>query len=234
MRPRLLDLFCGAGGATKGYQRAGFDVVGVDINPQPDYCGDWSWQGDALEALRIHAPFMGRDFAAIHASPPCQAYTALQKGANAKRGFEHPELYEAVRTALEATGLPYVIENPAARADVVLCGEMFGLGVLRHRRFELGGWSMEQPAHVKHRGRVRGWRHGTYYDGPYVAVYGAGGDRRQSRGPGGGKANIAEAKAAMGIDWTESLYSVTEAIPPAYTECVGAALLKSLDARKAA
>jgi DNA (cytosine-5)-methyltransferase 1 len=102
--------------------------------------------------------------------------------------------------------------------DITLCGEMFGLGVIRHRYFELGGWTAAQPAHPRHRGRVRGWRHGTYYDGPYVAVY----------GDGGGKGSVAEWQTAMGIDWTASKHSLAEAIPPAYTEWIGRELLRHL------
>jgi hypothetical protein len=93
---------------------------------------------------------------------------------------------------------------------------MFGLGVLRHRNFELGGWAMTQPAHKPHRGRVRGMRHGTWHDGPYVAAY----------GNGGGKATIAEMQAAMRIDWTSHRDELTEAIPPAYTEAIGDAFLR--------
>jgi hypothetical protein len=90
---------------------------------------------------------------------------------------------------------------------------MFSLGVIRHRNFELGGWTMPQPPHVKHRGRVRGMRHGQWFDGPYVAAY----------GDGGGKATIAEMQQAMGIDWTDVREELTEAIPPAYTEHIGRA-----------
>lgn len=217
----LLDLFCGAGGASVGYARAGFNVVGVDLSPQPDYPYPIA-QADAVEFLLSWLalpPERRARFDAIHASPPCAAYAAITKGTNGGNNGKHPELYEPIRALLDATGLPYVIENPAARPDVVLCGEMFGLGVLRHRRFELGRWPMPQPGHVRHRGRVRGWRHGVFYDGPYVAVYGA----------GGGKASLSEAKAAMGIDWIGSLCSVTEAIPPAYSELIGRSLLSWLD-----
>lgn len=213
---RILDLFCGVGGASEGYRRAGFTVLGVDIESQPRYHGGVFTQGDALEY--VNQPFVPAFFDAIHASPPCQAYTALQKGTNAKLDLEYPQLYEAVREALEAIGLPYVIENPAARSDVMLCGEMFGLAVLRHRNFELGGWSMEQPPHLPHRGRVRGWRHGVYYDGPYIAAY----------GNGGGKGGVQEMRDAMDIHWTTSRHSLTEAIPPAYTECIGSALMHHL------
>lgn len=111
--------------------------------------------------------------------------------------------------------------NPGTHSHVSLCGEMFGLGVLRHRKFELGGWTTTQPAHVKHRGRVRGWRHGKYYDGPYVAAY----------GNGGGKATVPEMQAAMGIDWTDVRHELTEAIPPAYTQWIGEQWKETTNAR---
>lgn len=209
-RPRILDLFCGLGGPSVGYARAGFEVVGVDIKPQPDYPFEF------IQQSALSFPIVGFD--AVHASPPCQRDAAITKGTNAHLREQYPDLYPVTRGSLEASRLPYVIENPAARADVVLCGEMFGLGVLRHRRFEIGGWGMEQPAHLKHRGRVRGWRHGQYFDGPYVAAY----------GNGGGKASVPELREAMGIDWSTDRHQLVEAIPPAYTEHVGRALLAHL------
>lgn len=207
-RPRLLDLFCGIGGASVGYARAGFDVVGVDLAPMPDYPFEF------VKADAVTFPLAGFD--AVHASPPCAAYTALAKGTNAVRGVEHPRLYEVTAERLRACGLRYVIENPAARPDVRLCGEMFGLGVLRHRNFELGGWSMSQPVHRPHRGRVRGWRHGEYFDGPYVAVYGS----------GGGKASHDEAAEALRIEWATDTAALYQAIPPAYTEFIGRGLIR--------
>jgi len=212
-----------------GYRRAGFDVVGVDIEPQPHH---WNRsdvvQFDALRMLAEHPEFI-RTFDAIHASPPCQASTALTKGTNsATRSHLHVDLIAEVRELLEATGLPYVIENVQGaklRPDVKLCGEMFGLGVIRHRVFELGGWSTPQPEHKPHRGRVRGWRHGEFFDGPYVAVY----------GEGGGKGTVDEWRDAMGIDWPlHSRAHIAEAIPPAYTEHIGRALLDHVAARAAA
>lgn len=226
MRPRLLDLFCGAGGAAVGYDRAGWDLVGVDIAPQPNYPFEFH-QGDALDVLRRMAAggtfdWLGPTlFGAVHLSPPCQGYTALK----AVHGNEWPMLVEPVRGLMEdwrskpwGDGLPYVIENVQGsplRRDLTLCGEMFGLSVIRHRYFELGGWSATQPEHVPHRGRVRGWRHGTYYDGPYLAVH----------GDGGGKGTVPEWQAAMGIDWTDTRHEIAEAIPPAYTEWIGRQLL---------
>jgi hypothetical protein len=214
-KPRLLDLFCGVGGAGEGYARAGFVVVGVDVVNQPRYPYDFV-QADALDVFdrpgRYHL---------IHASPPCQAACALTVGTNASRGWgrAHEQLIPQLRAKLYATGLPYVIEQPDGRApirkDITLCGEMFGLDVIRHRNFELGGWMMAQPDHPRHRGRVRGMRHGVWYDGPYVAAYGS----------GGGKASVAEMRKAMDIDWTDVREELTEAIPPAYTEAIGSAFL---------
>ncbi|MEU2050631.1 DNA methylase [Streptomyces albidoflavus] len=223
-RPRLLDLFCCAGGAATGYHQAGFDVTGVDIAPRPNYPFTFV-QGDALSVLSDLIATGGIDqFTAVHTSPPCQAGCALTVGTNASRGWgrSHVDLVTATRTLLEVTGLPYVIEQPNGRApirrDLRLCGEMFGLGVIRHRNFELGGgWTARQPVHRPHRGPVRGWRHGVYRDGPYVAAYGA----------GGGKATVAEMQQAMGITWTDVREELTEAIPPAYAHWIGAALLNT-------
>ena len=130
MKPRLLDLFCGAGGAARGYQLAGFHVTGVDIAPQPRYAGDEFVQADAMTW-----PLDGYD--SIHASPPCQAYANV----TAWRGLrdDHPDLVAATRVRLEAAGVPWVIENvPEApvRRDLLLCGSQFGLRVRRHRAFE--------------------------------------------------------------------------------------------------
>jgi hypothetical protein len=116
------------------------------------------------------------------------------------------------------------VQGSDLRKDLILCGEMFGLGVIRHRYFEVDGFTAEQPAHLPHRGRVRGWRHGVYYDGPYVAVY----------GEGGGKGSVAEWQEAMGIDWTEDRKSIAEAIPPAYTEHIGRQLIAHLNAQEVA
>ncbi|WP_411574174.1 DNA methylase [Streptomyces fradiae] len=220
-RPRLLDLYACAGGAAMGYHRAGFDVTGVDIAPRPNYPFPLI-QGDALDVL---AGLIGSGeierYTFVHTSPPCQAACALTVGTNLSQGWgrSHVDLVAPTRELLDATGLPYVIEQPNGRAkirkDLTLCGEMFRLGVIRHRNFELGGWSIEQPAHVPHRGRVRGWRHGRFYDGPDVAAY----------GNGGGKPTIPELQNAMGITWTDVREELTEAIPPAYTQHIGAAFL---------
>ncbi|NUK08662.1 DNA cytosine methyltransferase [Streptomyces lunaelactis] len=220
-RPLLLDVYSCSGGAGMGYHRAGFDVDGIDIVPRPNYPFPMH-QGDALARLAaLIASGEIERYTLAHASPPCQDKCALTVGTNQSRGWggTHQDLVAPTRELLEATGLPYVIEQPNGRAkirkDLTLCGEMFGLGVIRHRNFELGGWSTVRPAHVQHRGRVRGYRHGQYYDGPYVAGY----------GNGGGKPTVPELQEAMGIDWTDVREELTEAIPPAYSEWIGRAFL---------
>jgi site-specific DNA-cytosine methylase len=210
---RVLAAFCGVGGCTRGYQQAGFHVTGVDINPQPRYIGHAFVQGDAIEYISRY----GHLFDLIHAGPPCQYDCTLTAGTNASRRDRYPDLLEPTRDALESTGRPYVIEQPPGRAskrmrvDVKLCGEMFGLRVLRHRNMELGGWSTPGPVHIKHRGRVAGMRHSENFTGPYFAVY----------GNGGGKGTVKDWQHAMGIDWTDVRKEIAEAIPPAYAEWIG-------------
>jgi hypothetical protein len=220
-QPWLLDLCCGRGGATVGYQRAGFRVLGVDVEPQPGYPGDDFIEGDAVAFVRRH----GAKFAAAHASWPCQASSALTKGTN--KGRVYPQLIPSGREAMRSTGRPWVIENVAGapiRHDLVLCGEMFGLAVIRHRFFEAEGFDLTPRPHVPHRGRVRGWRHGRYFDGPYFAVH----------GEGGGKGTVAEWQTAMGIDWTDDRKAIAEAIPPAYTQHIGADLLAAVHGERVA
>jgi len=219
MKPKLLDLFCGAGGAGRGYMDAGFDVTGVDIEPQPDYPGAFI-QGDAIAFLAAH----GHEFDAIHASPPCQASSALTKGTN--KGREYLNLIPATRALLALHDVPTVIENVQGsdlRRDLTLCGEMFGLGVIRHRYFEVSGFTAMAPEHKAHRGRVAGWRHGEWFDGPYFAVY----------GEGGGKGTVAQWQVAMGIDWTSNRKSIAEAIPPAYTRYIGGQIMQRLESQAA-
>ena len=213
---KLLDLFCGAGGAGMGYRQAGFHVTGIDIHPQPNYAGHEFIQADALTYLAEY----GHEFDAIHASPPCQASSALTKGTN--KGRRYPNLIPATRELLASFDVPTVIENVQGsdlRRDLTLCGEMFGLGVIRHRYFEVEGLMIPKPKHIKHRGRVRGWRHGEYHDGPYVAPYGR----------GGGKGTLDEWRAAMSVEWMKTHEEVTECIPPAFTEFIGTHLARSID-----
>jgi DNA (cytosine-5)-methyltransferase 1 len=204
MRPRLLDLFCGAGGAAMGYHRAGFDVVGVDILPRPSYPFTFL-QGDALEA-----DFAGFD--AVHASPPCQRYI---RSGNVDRA-RHPDLLGPTRELLEASGLPWAIENvPGApmRPDVVLCGSIFGLDVRRHRWFEL---STATPV------LTLACDHSRPITGVYGNPHGAGGAWR-----GMLPSDRATWARGLGIDWMD-VDELALAIPPAYTELVGALLLAEL------
>lgn len=203
---RLLDLCCCSGGAAAGYWAAGFDIVGVDISPRPRYPFEFV-QADAVAYVAEH----GAEFDLIHASWPCQHRAAITAGTNARLRDSYPDLLPAGREAMLATGRPWVIETTGCRRDVELCGTQFGLPILRHRRFEVHGWLPMAPPHTPHRGRVRGWRHGQYHDGEYVAAY----------GKGGGKASVPEMQQALGIDWTDVHEELTEAIPPAYTAFLG-------------
>lgn len=203
-RPALLDLFCGAGGATEGYRRAGFDVLGVDVRPRPRYRGDDFVQADALEYVRL----MGWAFTAIHASPPCQRYSVATP---VERRDDHPDLIDAVRDALQATGRPWVIENvrrAPLRGSLMLCGSMFGLNLVRHRYFEASGpWlSPFGPASCHHR---RGM----------VTVTGHSGYRLLGPRPCE-RVRSSVGEVAMGIDWM-SRAELAQAIPPAYTEWIG-------------
>lgn len=213
---RVLDLCSGVGGAGKGYRDAGFVVVGVDIEEQPEYAGHDFIQGDAIEIVKK----IGHQFDFIHASWPCQGYSALTAGTN--QGRIYPKLIEPGRQAMRETGRPWVIENVAGAPiwkHLMLCGEMFGLEVLRHRFFEFSSHGLAPKiGHKAHRGRVAGWRHGVYYPGPYKAVY----------GEGGGKGSVEEWRKAMGIDWTRNRKSIAEAIPPAYTEFIGRKMMEVL------
>ena len=209
-RPQALDLFCGAGGASMGLHRAGFDVVGVDSRPMPRYPFPFV-QGDALRP-----PFDLSRFDFIWASPPCQAHSMGAKW----RGTAHlhPDLIEPTRAVLECSGVPYAIENvPQApiRRDLMLRGEMFGLKVCRQRHFELGGWWCMQPA-LPFRGSV--------INGDFVTCAGHGGD---------GSNSLKVWRQAIGIDWM-SKEETAEAIPPAYGEFIGRAALAYLRHRTAA
>lgn len=214
-RPRLLDLFCGAGGAAMGYHRAGFDVVGVDIKPQPHYPFEFH-QGDALTF-----PLDGFD--ATHASPPCQAY--VRSGMVAKDG-RHPALVPQTRSRLMESGLPWVIENvPGSplRIDVMLCGSMFGLDVRRHRWFEthppMAPWTLACD-------------HSRPITGVYGHPHGKGGAWRNGKRPML-PSDATTWASAMGIDWMAPS-EIALAVPPAYTEHIGRQLIAAIEAERAA
>lgn len=237
-RPKLLDLFCCAGGAGAGYEKAGFEVFGIDIDPQKNY-PFWFYQGDAIEALRIlrdggsiaftHPDGRTRamrlsDFDAAHASPPCQAYSAMRHMPDAK---VHPELIEPTRELLNELGIPWVIENVSGAPlldAVTLCGSMFGLGAAgfslqRHRQFE-SNIELNVPSACNH-------------SGPTIGVYGGHVRCRSSkfwRATGAdfpGMDKKALANEAMGIDWM-TMNQLSEAIPPAYSKHIGQLLMAAL------
>lgn len=211
--PRLLDLFCGAGGAAVGYQRAGFEVVGVDVAPQKNFPFEFH-QADALHYLAEH----WAEFDVIHASPPCQRHSAMSA---CRPGLAegYPDLIGATRGLLDLTRLPYAIENvPGSplRPDLTLCGQMFGLELYRHRLFEIGGpevfppvwwdWQPEHPAHVTPASKAGHWKPGTV-----MSI-------------SGHVSPIAKAREVMGIDWM-TRDELAESIPPIYTEHIGLQLL---------
>jgi DNA (cytosine-5)-methyltransferase 1 len=227
VKPRLLDLFCGAGGAARGYQDAGFYVVGVDLEPQPDYCGDEFHRADALSVLGAivndrRGPSL-KNLNAIHASPPCQAYTTMSN----RHGRSDVRLIAEVRALLIQTGLPYVIENVAgARRELVdpvrLCGRSLGLPIHRHRLFETNFPVLVPPC-------VRG-------DDAF-GIYGKlDGRRLWTRADGSeyhAAATLEEAQAAMEMPWAD-WHGVKEAIPPRYAEHIGHQLVQHLRAQVAA
>lgn len=217
-RPLLLDLFCGAGGAAVGYHRAGFEVVGVDINPQPNYPFEFH-QADALDFLRGARIFemvrqrWARRIAAVHTSPPCQHYSAMSK---CRPGLsdDYPDLVAEVRELLQEIGLPYVIENvPGSPLEnpITLCGTMFGYELYRHRLFESNIKLTEplHPAHVKPASKAGHWKPGTI-----MSV-------------SGHVSPIKLAREIMDINWM-TRDELAESIPPYYTEYIGRQLIEQL------
>lgn len=225
MTYRLLDLFSCAGGAAMGYHRAGFEVVGVDIDPQPRYPFEHH-VADALAFVAEH----GHEFDAIHASPPCQAYSATRS----LHSNTHPELVEPTREALIATWKPWVMENvPGAplRDPLILCGTEFGLvaddvdgrplQLIRHRLFE---------------SNVRLARNGGCAHDPSrltASIYGAGGGwtprhRDSPTRRGGYVPHTSVCKRLLGIDWMTKR-ELSQVVPPAYTEHLGRQLIAHLD-----
>lgn len=215
---------------TKGLQRAGFYVIGMDIEPQPNYCGDAFFQADALNVLRALCdehkvdalwPTALTYTAVIHASPPCQAYSDLQK----RSGLAYPDLVSPTRELLRATGLPYVIENVEGAPlidPIVLCGTMFpGLRVIRHRLFESNVPLVAPGYHPKHPLVFTHDKRKSHYgkldqDTSFVQV------------TGGGNCTVANKRAAMGIDWMTGA-EINEAIPPAYAEYIGRQLMEHIE-----
>lgn len=223
-RPKMLDAFCGCGGASAGYVRAGWDVTGVDNRPMPRYLlsGATAFvQADALEYIARH----GHEYDCIHASPPCQRYTVAASIHNS--AGNHPDLVAAVRDALIGTGKPWVIENVIGAPmgyGVVLCGLSFGLRVIRHRVFE-SSIMLFAPTHRSHP------KHLT--TGTLTLKRGGQGNG-YSTGKGGlvcvaGNNFVRQAAAeAMGIGWM-TRKELANAIPPAYAFWIGKQLLRAVE-----
>ena len=219
---KLLDLFCGAGGAARGYSNAGFHVTGIDYHPQPRYGGDVFIYGDAYEYVMKH----GAEYDIIHASPPCQRYSALA----GRTGRAYPDSIAHTRDVLDHVGKPWVIENvPDAPLEdpIVLCGTHFDLSaevggdtgrrwLRRHRHFE--------SSHELHEPAI-----GCFCDTlPIGGVYGNGGGGAMTRG---WRFGVDQAKEAMEIDWM-TRRELSQAVPPAYTTFIGFQLRRLLDEPK--
>lgn len=219
---RLLDLFCGAGGAGFGYHCAGFEVVGVDIAFQKHYLFEFH-QADALEYLIEH----GREFDAIHASPPCQAYTSSRSFHN----NVHPELVNPTRKLLQVIGKPFVIENVIGAPltiHLMLCGTMFGLGMdglslYRHRIFESGGGFYLSPFTLS-----------CNHEKPPVSIFGNSvlgkpkpGLKKYRHPNDRQEMGVSFGRIVMKIDWMTGK-ELSQAIPPAYTEFIGCQIMEYL------
>lgn len=232
--PVILDLYCCQGGASEGYVLRGFQVFGVDIEPQARYPFPFH-QGDALDVLRRliagdAIPFRQgafgviqwmrlEDFDAIHASPPCQLYSLTHR----INKSDFPDLIGPTRELLEQTGLPYVIENvmeaaPELREPVMLCGEMFGIETYRHRLFE-ANWPLEAPEHPAHVAKTTKMGRRPV-EGEYMHVV-------------GNFSGVEKARQVMGMSWANR-DGLREAIPPVYTEHVGGQLMRHLRERSEA
>jgi DNA (cytosine-5)-methyltransferase 1 len=236
MKPVLLDCFCCAGGATKGYQNAGFYVVGVDIEKQPHYIGDEFYQDDALDYIAQH----GKEYDAIHASPPCQGYSVMTNGRWQDRIKDHPKMITEVRNLLLATGKPYIIENVSGARSflinpILLCGTMFGLQtkqgnqLFRHRYFEcsFGFWLVPSCQHNNGSaiGVYGGRQNPARKKAGVIGVYGHTGG--SSSRAGTAQFDVNARREAMGIDWMTN-EELSEAIPPVYTQFFGTRLMEYL------
>ncbi len=220
--PRLLDLFCGAGGAAKGYQRAGFYVVGIDNRPQPRYCGDDFYQADAFQYLAER----GHSFDAIHAAPLW--FTAAAQTLAAGTADHHEELLPRLRTLLASVSVPWVLENATldrGNGAHLFCGASVGLEIVKHMWFTTSFPLLVPPcSHA----------HGGVADGTYVAFARGSSAARLRKGwrlpP---RRTMGEYKRAADLEWM-SYAEATLASPPAYTELIGHQLMQHIRASEAA
>jgi DNA (cytosine-5)-methyltransferase 1 len=214
-RPAMFDGCCGGGGAAMGYYQAGWRVIGVDTEPQPNYPFEFV-QGDAVHYFAAN----WRKFEGAHASAPCQKFSGMS-ACRPGLAEEYPDLVAVFRGLFEMSGLPYVLENvprSPLRPDLMLCGQMFGLELYRHRIFESNVhlWQPYHPKHVIPASKAGHWKPGTIMS---VA---------------GHVSPIAVARAAMGgIDWM-TRDELAEAIPAQFSRFIGEQLLEHMDARVAA
>jgi DNA (cytosine-5)-methyltransferase 1 len=216
---KILDLFCAAGGAARGYADAGFEVVGVDSAPQPKY----PFRFIHADALTLSPDFLA-SFDAIHASPPCQAHSSITK----VTGYSHADLIPGTRKMLAATGLPWTIENVVGaplRDPFLLCGSMFGLetscgaNLRRHRLFE-ANWYVGLIPECQHK------------SGLTITITGNTPQSNVVRNKVRVTFSAGEARRAMGIDWM-AVAELRLAIPPAYTRFIGRRLLAHIERERA-
>lgn len=214
-RPRMLDAFCCQGGATRGYQLAGWHVTGIDVIRQPNYCGDDFIQADAVQFIRDH----GHEFDARHASPPCHDHSTLSALSGADGSGD---LLAATRDALRAVGGPWVMENVVGAdmpGSLTLCGSEFGLGATcadgvwrqlrRHRQFESNVFLMGAG--------------GCHHKGQPIGIYGTGGGGQMTRGY---KSRPGEDLEALGAPWM-TRYGASQALPPEYCRFIGEQLMSA-------
>jgi DNA (cytosine-5)-methyltransferase 1 len=213
---RCLDLFCGAGGAARGLQHAGFDVIGVDIEPQPRYAGDRFLQYDVMTLDWGALEWMEYDL--IWASPPCQRYSRLTPPAYREH---HPDLLPVLLTHLRVQSIPYIVENVPGTEHfmcdpVFLCGTMFGLPFWRHRWFEIGPDAVRRQVFFL----LSPCNHSE------VPVLISGRSRRRVQGHRSKEPSVAARASAMGIDWMTG-EELGQAVPPAYSQYLGKRLMEA-------
>ena len=210
---KVLDLFCGSGGAAWGFAPYFDEILGVDKVKQPYYPFNYV----ICDIFDLPLEFF-EDFDFIWASPPCQAYSFSTKGSR-NRGKTYPDLVEKTRQLLDETKKPYVIENvPGApiRKDLMLCGEMFGLKIIRHRYFEVNGFHVPQLKHIKHKGMVA--------NGTKMGVFN--GNSRNTRTQkrytiaGHQEGTLAQWQEAMKISWVGSKSYLAQCVPPTYSDYI--------------